>query len=341
MKKLIPALIVAIMVVALIPTSAFAAEIVYIEGYNSTKDSSQFSISNVVEADSKSYIPGVPTYVCHSPATVVSTTDLAWFAVASLVQQGDRWIESEMMEGEGKGLAFNYDTLESEVVSYEESLNSGDEPYIFKGAKVTLTTPGVYYALGRYAAIAGEAEAVIVVKDDTTVEDTTIDDTTVDGAKDDESKPEPTKTITPRTVTAAPTPSTVLVDGGEVAFESYNIDGYNYFKLRDIAVALHTSDKKFEVGWDASKKAINLIAGQSYTVAGGELELGDGKAKKATTNMSDIYKDGKLIYLESYTIGGYNYFKLRDLGEAFDFNVAWDAENKTVVIDSLNAYTGE
>ena len=34
---------------------------------------------------------------------------------------------------------------------------------------------------------------------------------------------------------ALPTTSTVLVNGKETVFEAYCIDGYNYFKLRDLA----------------------------------------------------------------------------------------------------------
>ncbi len=42
----------------------------------------------------------------------------------------------------------------------------------------------------------------------------------------------------PKPASAIPTKSRVLVNGKEVAFGAYNIDGYNYFKLRDLAMAL-------------------------------------------------------------------------------------------------------
>ncbi len=37
--------------------------------------------------------------------------------------------------------------------------------------------------------------------------------------------------------------ASVLVNGKSVAFEAYNIDGSNFFKLRDIAMALSGSAK--------------------------------------------------------------------------------------------------
>jgi hypothetical protein len=38
---------------------------------------------------------------------------------------------------------------------------------------------------------------------------------------------------------ASPTSSTVLVNGKNVAFDAYNINGNNYFKLRDLAYTLN------------------------------------------------------------------------------------------------------
>ena len=44
--------------------------------------------------------------------------------------------------------------------------------------------------------------------------------------------------------------------------------------------------------------------------------------------------NGEEKALSAYKIDGYNYFKLRDLGDALGFGVAWDGENKVVVIDT-------
>lgn len=50
------------------------------------------------------------------------------------------------------------------------------------------------------------------------------------------------------------------------------------------------------------------------------------------------YVDGSPVQLEAYNIGGYNYVKLRDIGEAVNFNVYWDG--KYIQIDSGAPYTG-
>ena len=55
---------------------------------------------------------------------------------------------------------------------------------------------------------------------------------------------------TPAAFTAAPTASAVIVDGRSITFDAYNIAGYNYFKLRDLALQLNGTPKQFAVGWD-------------------------------------------------------------------------------------------
>lgn len=141
--------------------------------------------------------------------------------------------------------------------------------------------------------------------------------------------------------TAIPTSSKVVVDGETIAFDAYLIGGNNYFKLRDIAQVLSGSDKQFEVTWDGAKNAINLISGQPYTPVGGELAAGSGANQTATPTSSTIYLDGEQINLTAYTIQGNNYFKLRDLGQTFDFGVGWDGANNTVTIDTSTGYTPE
>ena len=148
-------------------------------------------------------------------------------------------------------------------------------------------------------------------------------------------------TTSPATEKAIPTTSAVLVDGTSIAFEAYNINGNNYFKLRDLALAVNNTEKNFEVTWDAKSNAINLISNKPYTAVGGELVKGDGKGKAATPTTSKIYKDGKQISLTAYNINGNNYFKLRDIAKAFDIGVTWDGKTNTVSIDTSKSYVEE
>ncbi len=145
----------------------------------------------------------------------------------------------------------------------------------------------------------------------------------------------------PKTLTAAPTTSAVLVNGSEVDFDAYNIAGANYFKLRDLAYALRETEKQFEVSWDAPTKTIALVPGQPYTAAGGELSGGGTEEKTAAPTAARILLDGKAVSFTAYNIGGNNYFKLRDIGQALNFGVSWDSAKRVVAIDTGAAYLSE
>ena len=59
-------------------------------------------------------------------------------------------------------------------------------------------------------------------------------------------------------------------------------------------------------------------------------------AEKSSQN---IRADGKKINIEAYNINGNNYVKLRDIAQAADFKVWYDAEKGTVEIDSDEPYS--
>ncbi len=138
-----------------------------------------------------------------------------------------------------------------------------------------------------------------------------------------------------------PSESAVFVNGEPKTFEAYNINNNNYFKLRDIAKVISGTEKQFNVSWNGEKSCIELLSGKPYKNVGGEMSKGDGKPKTAISNASTIYKDDTEIDLTAYTIEGNNYFKLRDLGKAFDFNVSWDNESKSIIINTRESYTDD
>lgn len=142
------------------------------------------------------------------------------------------------------------------------------------------------------------------------------------------------------TVSAVPTASAVVVNGGKVDFDSYTINGSNYFKLRDLASALSGTEKQFEVYWQDNVKdtTITLTSGRPYTAIGGEMGSKGSKAEDAVPSSWRIYLDSKMVDVAAYTIGGSNYFNLRDLAKALDFSVAWDGAANAVVIDTAKGY---
>lgn len=140
-------------------------------------------------------------------------------------------------------------------------------------------------------------------------------------------------------IQATPNSSKVLIDGIEVEFEAYGINGHNYFKLRDIAMALNGSSKDFQVDWDSTNNSVKITSGTMYTPVGGELTISDKLlTKTATPTSSKIYIDNEEKSFFVYGIDGYNYFKLRDLGKALNFGVTWDGVNNTIRINTEIGY---
>ncbi|HOV25630.1 MAG TPA: stalk domain-containing protein [Pseudobacteroides sp.] len=315
MTKRLLALCLALAMVVGTSATSFAAKTIEINGYerNNHTSKNQISITNVIRKDTKVYLAFADTYVCQAPVTVTALDNLALFGGSTLVPMGEIYIEGMYLDVEGKALY--YDGKEK---TYNRNEDSIGEFEFKKGAKFTITEPGIYYVYGRYPVVDGGVEVVLVVQNgDNTVSQPKQKDTSIN---------------------ATPTRSKVLVNGAAVNFEAYTINGNNYFKLRDVAKVVSGSQKQFDVTWDGSKNAINLISGQAYTVVGGELATGDGIVKKAVSSNSTIYKDNAKINLTAYTINGNNYFKLRDLGQAFNFGVTWDQENNAVVIDTTQGY---
>jgi hypothetical protein len=135
--------------------------------------------------------------------------------------------------------------------------------------------------------------------------------------------------------TAAPTPSTIYIDGTKVSFEAYNIGGHNYIKLRDLALSMTGTAAQFDVDWDG--KNILLYTGKPYTVLGGEMEVKGSGAQNAVPKHLTVMKDGVRIPMSAYNIRNNNYFKLRDVAEILDFSVDYAGGN--VVVDTSKPYT--
>ncbi len=61
----------------------------------------------------------------------------------------------------------------------------------------------------------------------------------------------------------------------------------------------------------------------------------------AALSSQPIYVNGQRVSMTAYTIGGNNYVKLRDIGQAVDFGVTYDASTNSVYIDPDSPYQEE
>ncbi|WNX86556.1 SpoIID/LytB domain-containing protein [Agathobaculum sp. NTUH-O15-33] len=131
------------------------------------------------------------------------------------------------------------------------------------------------------------------------------------------------------------TDQNITLNGKAVAPQGYNINDYNYFKLRDLAYLLSGTSAQFNVVWNSKDNQIELASKTNYEKVGGEMTPAEGTViKNCTPSDSTILLDGKKIELDGYRVNGNNYYKVRDVGEKLGFGVDWDKQSQTVLLTS-------
>lgn len=123
----------------------------------------------------------------------------------------------------------------------------------------------------------------------------------------------------------------VKLDGKDVVIYGYNIDGYNYFKLRDLAAVLKDTKAKF--GVEYKDAMVTLTKGADYKVAETDQKEVKAESKGMLTNDKVMVGD-KALTATAYKVDDSNYYKLRDLGEALGFGVDFDKATSTVLLMS-------
>ncbi|MBQ3405295.1 MAG: hypothetical protein IJG63_07775, partial [Oscillospiraceae bacterium] len=123
------------------------------------------------------------------------------------------------------------------------------------------------------------------------------------------------------------------INGTEVSARAYNIDGNNYFKLRDMAYLLNGTTSQFSVNYDASKNRVSLTTGARYISVGGELSALPANPEKVVDSPQTITLNGTPVsMMKAYNINGNNFFKLRDLGSVLGFDVDYDNASRSMLI---------
>ena len=171
----------------------------------------------------------------------------------------------------------------------------------------------------------------------------------VDGSSTPQTKPDgPVVENIPASGTAEASTQAVEVDGKKVEFQMYalldaNGNGTNYVKLRDMAHVLNGTAAQFSVGYSA-EAGITVTSGQAYQDNGSEMSTPFSGDRAYTGGGQSVQINGKAVEMTAINLlddqgGGYNYFKLRDLGAALGFNVGWSAD-RGVYVETDKPYQG-
>lgn len=144
----------------------------------------------------------------------------------------------------------------------------------------------------------------------------------------------PTAFAESKTVEAVKNTKKVTLDGEEVMVGAYDVEGYNYLKLRDVAAILNGKKCQFSVGYDEPTKLISVELTKAYEKVEGDLaEIKDEKAK-AIVSVKKILVNGEEKEVKTALINEYNYMQLRDLGTLVGLGVGYDKVNKVIQLKS-------
>ena len=144
----------------------------------------------------------------------------------------------------------------------------------------------------------------------------------------------PTAFAESKAVDAVKNTKKVTLDGEEVMVGAYDVEGYNYLKLRDVAAILNGKKCQFSVGYDEPTKLITVELAKAYEKVEGDLaEIKDEKAK-AIVSVKKILVNGEEKEVKTALINEYNYMQLRDLGSLVGLVVDYDKANKVIMLKS-------
>ena len=145
--------------------------------------------------------------------------------------------------------------------------------------------------------------------------------------------------------TAVPTPTKISVDGDVIEKTVYNINGKNYFKLRDMG-----SIAGYGVEWDEKNKTTNVILGADTVETQNEIGSVGKTAESVTAFIRVVNPDtqsersyrsdleGRLAEVPGYNIDGYTYFAIRDIAKLVDASCEWDGTSRMVSFQKGQGY---
>lgn len=132
-------------------------------------------------------------------------------------------------------------------------------------------------------------------------------------------------------VRAVPSTHKLYVNNQLADVAAYNIEGNNYFKLRDIAKLVG-----FGVSYDPKVNCVTLTSNQPYE------DDGSGGVKTTVQATDNAQPSPQTIYVNGAQQSPVVYnIKLRDLGEMIDFSVGFTAATSRVDIDTEKPYAAE
>ena len=127
----------------------------------------------------------------------------------------------------------------------------------------------------------------------------------------------------------------LTVDGEAVECPAYNIDGYNYVKLRTLAALLADSVCPFDVAYDKASNSVVITRGAAYSGPAEEDDGVDHSADAKPSAQTVIVNDAAQEGLSVWNIAGSNWFRLSELAGLIGFELSYDSATRTAQLVTL------
>lgn len=125
----------------------------------------------------------------------------------------------------------------------------------------------------------------------------------------------------------------IYIYGTKADLSAYTISHNNYVRARDFGRAAGCS-----VYYDPNISAIFIDEGQPYDASAESQPPASALEAAARPTLQTVYINGKATNIQGYSIDGYNYFPLRDLGKALNWSVLYNGPQKRVEVDPTLPY---
>lgn len=126
---------------------------------------------------------------------------------------------------------------------------------------------------------------------------------------------------------------TFYVQSLQKSVHAYNIEGYNYLRLRDFGRMLN-----FSVDYDEDAGTVSISSSGAYDSSTEQTPAEWPETADAQPTDQQVLVNGVPSDIQGYLIGGYNYFKLRDLARALDVQAIYNGPREAVELDKTAHY---
>ncbi|MCD1147769.1 DUF1343 domain-containing protein [Peptoniphilus sp. KCTC 25270] len=127
-------------------------------------------------------------------------------------------------------------------------------------------------------------------------------------------------------------PQQLYLDNQPTELRGYNINDYNYYRLRDLAALL---EGKVDFNAEGAIDDITIYKNTPYVHFSSDVGATSQRVTAIEKNLTiQIIDNGQVQIrnLKAYNIDGFNYFRLRDVGEILGFGVDYDGPNNRALV---------